>query len=89
MAAARASSSVWTSPRSRQQNPQAVGCILGGHGITAWGDTSEECEANSLWIIETAAAYIDEHSKAEPFGPVLDGYAGAARGGAPQQGRGA
>ena len=26
-------------------NPQAVGCILGGHGITAWGDTSEESEA--------------------------------------------
>ena len=21
-------------------NPQAIGCILGGHGITAWGDTS-------------------------------------------------
>ena len=26
-------------------NPQAIGCILGGHGITAWGATSEECEA--------------------------------------------
>ena len=24
-------------------NPQAIGCILGGHGITAWGDTSDEC----------------------------------------------
>ena len=36
-------------------NPQAIGCILGGHGITAWGDTSDEAEANSLWIIETAA----------------------------------
>ena len=30
-----------------EKNPQAIGCILGGHGITAWGDTSEECEANS------------------------------------------
>ena len=56
-------------------NPQAVGCILGGHGITAWGETSEESEANSLWIIDTAAAYIAEHTKAEPFGPALDGYA--------------
>ena len=27
----------------KEANPQAVGCILGGHGITAWGDTSEEC----------------------------------------------
>ena len=59
----------------KQQNPQAVGCILGGHGITAWGDTSEESERNSISIIDTAAAYIAEHSKAEPFGPALDGYA--------------
>jgi rhamnulose-1-phosphate aldolase/alcohol dehydrogenase len=58
----------------KADNPQAVGCILGGHGVTAWGDTSEECEANSLWIIDTAAAYIAEHSKTEPFGPALDGY---------------
>ncbi len=54
--------------------PDAIGCILGGHGITAWGDTSEESEANSLWIIDTAAAYIEANGKTEPFGPVLDGY---------------
>jgi rhamnulose-1-phosphate aldolase len=59
----------------KEKNPQARGCILGGHGITAWGDTSEEAEANSLWIIDTAASYIAEHSKAEPFGPALEGYA--------------
>lgn len=59
----------------KEKNPQAIGCILGGHGITAWGDTSEEAEQNSLWIIDTAAAYIAEHSKAEPFGPALEGYA--------------
>ena len=59
----------------KEANPQAVGCILGGHGITAWGDSSEESEKNSLWIIDTAAAYIAEHAKPEPFGPALDGYA--------------
>ena len=59
----------------KADNPQAIGCILGGHGITAWGDTSEECEANSLEIIRTAEAYIAEHSKPEPFGASLDGYA--------------
>ncbi|MRK00864.1 bifunctional aldolase/short-chain dehydrogenase [Aeromicrobium sp. S22] len=59
----------------KAKNPDAIGCILGGHGITAWGDTSDEAEKNSLWIIETAAAYIDEHSRPEPFGPALDGYA--------------
>ena len=40
------------------QHPEAVGVILGGHGITAWGETSDECERNSLWIIDTAAEYI-------------------------------
>jgi rhamnulose-1-phosphate aldolase/alcohol dehydrogenase len=59
----------------KEANPQAVGCILGGHGITAWGETSEESERNSLWVIDTAAAYIAEHSRSEPFGPALDGYA--------------
>ncbi|QRQ78491.1 bifunctional aldolase/short-chain dehydrogenase [Glutamicibacter protophormiae] len=58
----------------KDANPQAVGCILGGHGITAWGETSEESEANSLWIIDTAAAYIEEHGAAEPFGPIVAGF---------------
>ncbi|WP_433380140.1 bifunctional aldolase/short-chain dehydrogenase [Streptosporangium sp. CA-115845] len=58
----------------KKDNPQAVGCILGGHGITAWGDTSEECEANSLWIIRAAEAHIAEHGAAEPFGPGRPGY---------------
>src|SRR5690554_1483859 len=58
----------------KRQNPQAVGCILGGHGITAWGDTSEESEANSLWIIDTAAAYIADNGKARPFGGVRAGF---------------
>lgn len=58
----------------KRQNPQAIGCILGGHGITAWGDTSDEAEANSLWIIETASAYIAEHGKADPFGGIRSGF---------------
>jgi len=55
-------------------NPEAVGVILGGHGITAWGSTSEEAEANSLWIIETAERYIETEGRADPFGTLLDGY---------------
>ncbi|WP_029042815.1 bifunctional rhamnulose-1-phosphate aldolase/short-chain dehydrogenase [Cryocola sp. 340MFSha3.1] len=58
----------------KQANPEAIGTILGGHGITAWGDTSEEAEANSLWIIQTAADYIAANGRPEPFGPVLPGY---------------
>lgn len=56
-------------------NPQAIGVVLGGHGITAWGDTSEECERNSLHIIRTAEAFLAEKGKADPFGPVLEGFA--------------
>ncbi|WP_027344987.1 bifunctional rhamnulose-1-phosphate aldolase/short-chain dehydrogenase [Hamadaea tsunoensis] len=58
----------------KQANPQAVGTILGGHGITAWGDTSAECETNSLWIIQTAQRYIAEHGTPQPFGPARPGY---------------
>ncbi|MFH8251403.1 bifunctional aldolase/short-chain dehydrogenase [Microbacterium sp. B2969] len=58
----------------KAQNPQAIGCILGGHGITAWGATSQEAEQNSLWIIDTAAAYIESNGKAEPFGGVVAGF---------------
>ena len=55
-------------------NPQAIGCVLGGHGITAWGDTSDQAEANSLHIIHTAESFLAERGRPEPFGPVLDGY---------------
>ncbi len=52
----------------KAENPRAVGCILGGHGITAWGETSEKCEKSSRWIIRTAERYLKKHAKARPFG---------------------
>ena len=55
-------------------HPQAIGVVLGGHGITAWGRTSEECEARSLEIIRTAAEFIAARGRPEPFGPVIGGY---------------
>jgi rhamnulose-1-phosphate aldolase/alcohol dehydrogenase len=55
-------------------NPQSIGCVLGGHGITAWGSTSEECEARSLEIIRTAEDFIAKTGRADPFGAVLAGY---------------
>jgi rhamnulose-1-phosphate aldolase/alcohol dehydrogenase len=55
-------------------NPQAIGVVLGGHGITAWGATSEECEANSLDIIATATDFLARRGKADPFGDVVPGY---------------
>lgn len=58
----------------KAENPDVIGTVLGGHGITAWGATSEEAEANSLWIIETAAAYLASQGAAEPFGAVVPGF---------------
>ncbi|MDT0347343.1 bifunctional aldolase/short-chain dehydrogenase [Streptomyces litchfieldiae] len=58
----------------QQAHPQAIGCVLGGHGITAWGATSEECERNSLHIIRTAEEFLARRGKAEPFGAVRPGF---------------
>jgi rhamnulose-1-phosphate aldolase/alcohol dehydrogenase len=58
----------------KRSNPQAIGVVLGGHGITAWGETSEECEANSLDIIRTAERFLAEQGKVEPFGPTVPGF---------------
>ena len=64
-----------------RDNPQAIGAILGGHGITAWGDTSEEAEARSLEIIRTAEGHIAARVAAlaaqgrHPFGAVRPGFA--------------
>jgi rhamnulose-1-phosphate aldolase/alcohol dehydrogenase len=55
----------------RRANPRAIGVILGGHGITAWGSTSDACGANSREIISLAAAYLAEHGRSEPFGALV------------------
>jgi len=55
----------------RREHPDAIGVILGGHGITAWGATSDECEARSAEIIETAQRFLDEHGRPDPFGAVV------------------
>ena len=62
----------------KEANPQAIGCVLGGHGITAWGATAEECERNSLHIIRTAEGSSPSAGRAEPFGPVARGLRAAA-----------
>ncbi|MFM1951080.1 MAG: hypothetical protein RL418_767, partial [Actinomycetota bacterium] len=59
----------------QKQNPQAIGCILGGHGITAWGDRSSQCEKNSLEIIKTAETFIKTKGKKNPFGTKVAKFA--------------
>ena len=59
----------------KEAHPDAVGVVLGGHGITAWGATSEECETRALWMIRTAESFLAERGRPEPFGPVVEGRA--------------
>src|SRR6266700_3841790 len=58
----------------QQANPEVIGVVLGGHGITAWGSSSRECEARSMEIIRGAERFIAERGRPEPFGEVLDGF---------------
>jgi rhamnulose-1-phosphate aldolase/alcohol dehydrogenase len=55
----------------RRERPDAIGVILGGHGITAWGATSDEAERNSLDIIGTAERFVAERGRPDPFGDVV------------------
>ena len=60
----------------QREHPQAIGAVLGGHGITAWGATSDEAEQRSLEIIRTAERFIADRaaSRSEhPFGAVVAG----------------
>jgi rhamnulose-1-phosphate aldolase/alcohol dehydrogenase len=58
----------------QRNSPATIGVILGGHGITAWGETSAECESRSLEIIAMAQRFIDERGRPDPFGAVIAGF---------------
>src|SRR5215471_19987941 len=58
----------------KRASPGAIGVILGGHGITAWGASSDQCEANSLEIIATARRFLDERGRSRPFGELIPEY---------------
>jgi rhamnulose-1-phosphate aldolase/alcohol dehydrogenase len=46
-------------------NPNAIGVLLGQHGHTNWSPDSKGCYDLSLWVIETAARYIEEKHQGE------------------------
>ena len=56
------------------ENPKAKGCILGGHGLTAWGATSHECEERSVAAITKAEEFIKAKGKKNPFGAAVAKY---------------
>ncbi|TLU65749.1 bifunctional rhamnulose-1-phosphate aldolase/short-chain dehydrogenase [Thalassotalea litorea] len=61
--------------------PDSVGILLGQHGHTNWNSESKSCYETSLWVIETAARYIEQHDKGEMTfgGPKVSSLADAER----------
>ena len=44
-------------------NTDLVGILMGQHGHTNWNSESKSCYETSLWVIETAASYIEANDK--------------------------
>ena len=55
--------------RLLEENPELEGVVLGGHGLTCWGASSEECEQRAFRLIREAAAFIARTGRPEPLGP--------------------
>jgi rhamnulose-1-phosphate aldolase/alcohol dehydrogenase len=53
-----------------EENPDLEGVVLGGHGLTCWGASSDECEQRAFRLIREAAAFIARTGRPEPLGPV-------------------
>jgi len=55
-------------------NPGLRGVVLGGHGLTTWGDSSDECRDRSLDAIRRAERYLAERGRPDPLGPVRPAF---------------
>lgn len=60
--------------RLLRERPDLRGVVMGGHGLTTWGLTSEACLANSQSLIAMAQRFIDREGKSEPLGPIRAGF---------------
>ena len=58
----------------REQRPELKGVVLGGHGLTTWADTSDDCEASSLDLIRRASEFLEREGRDEPLGAIRSGF---------------
>jgi rhamnulose-1-phosphate aldolase/alcohol dehydrogenase len=58
----------------QRAHPETVGIVLGGHGLTTWGNSSQECQDRSLEAIATAQRFLDERGRPDPLGDVVAGW---------------
>jgi rhamnulose-1-phosphate aldolase/alcohol dehydrogenase len=54
-----------------KHHPNTKGVILGGHGLTTWAETSEECEKRSKDAIDKAEKFLASKGKKDPFGALV------------------
>jgi rhamnulose-1-phosphate aldolase/alcohol dehydrogenase len=53
-----------------EDDPELEGVVLGGHGLTCWGASSDECEQRAFRLIGEAAEFIGRTGRPEPLGRV-------------------
>lgn len=54
-----------------EAGPGLRGVVLGGHGLVAWGETSDECEETTLELIRRADSFLSASGRSEPFGVIV------------------
>jgi len=54
-----------------RRSPSLRGVVLGGHGLTTWGDTSDAARDASLEVIRRCERFIAEHGRPDPFGAAV------------------
>ena len=50
--------------RAVEAPPGCDGVVLGSHGLFTWGDTQEDCYANSIKTIDQMGEFVEDHAKA-------------------------
>lgn len=58
----------------RRQNPGLKGVVMGGHGLTTWGETSDHCEETTLAMIQKATEFLVREGKPQPLGMTREGF---------------
>ena len=58
----------------QRAHPDAIGAVMGGHGVICWGDASEECERRSLDVVARADSFLAARGHDAPFGAVRVEY---------------
>ncbi len=57
--------------RGIEENPNAVGAMMGSHGFICWADNWQACYELTLDLINQAVDFIEARTTSHPFGEVI------------------